>query len=404
MKRILIFSLAYYPNNVSGAEAAIKEITDRIDPSDIEFHMVTLRYNSALPKVEKIGNILIHRIGLTTKNPTFEDLGKLPLDLNKPLYQFLAPLKAIFLNRRYRYDAIWSMMAHSAGVPAVIFKMTHPKMKYVLTLQEGDPTGYIERVMRLLWPLFSRAFTKADVVQPISKYLADWARRRGVKKNRIKLIHNGANPKNLNPTYSRADVDRIKHELGKKEGEVYLLNAARLVYQKANDDIIKALALLPPNVYLILIGAGPDEGMLRKLAAEKGVAERVKFIGQLGRDDVPKYRNRTIADIFVCPSRSEGLGNSFLSAMAARLPVIATQEGGLAEFVFDAKRNPDKQTTAWVVDKDSPNQIAEAVKDILANPDKVKKITETARKMVLEKYNWEIIARDMRAKVFSVID
>jgi glycosyltransferase involved in cell wall biosynthesis len=403
MKRIIIFSLAYYPNNVSGAEAAIKEITDRIDPNDIEFHMVTLRYNSALPKVEKIGNVLIHRIGLTTKNPTFEDLSKLPLDLNKPLYQFLAPLKASFLHRRYKYDAVWAMMAHSAGVPAVIFKITHPKAKFVLTLQEGDPTDYIEKVMRPLWPLFSRAFTKADVVQPISKYLADWARRRGVEENRIKLIHNGANPKNLNPTFSRTEIDRIKQELGKKEGEVYLLNAARLVHQKANDDVIKALALLPPNVYLILIGAGPDEKMLRKLASEKGVSERVKFIGQLKRDDVPKYRNRAVSDIFICPSRSEGLGNSFLSAMAARLPVIATQEGGLAEFIFDAKRNPDKPTTAWVVDRDSPNQIAEAVKDILANPDKVEKITETARQMVLEKYNWEVIAKEMRTKVFSKV-
>jgi len=403
MKKIIIFSLAYYPNNVSGAEAAIKEITDRIDPNDIEFHMVTLRFNSALPKVEKIGNVLVHRIGLTAKDPTVEDLGKLPLDLNKPLYQFLAPLKASFLYYQHKYDAIWAMMAHSAGVPAVIFKMTHPKVKYILTLQEGDPTEYIEKVMRPLWPLFKRAFTKADVVQSISNYLSDWARRRGVEGSKINLIYNGANPKNLNPDYSQKEVNNLKHKLGKKDGDIYLLNAARLVYQKANDDVIRALTLLPKNVHFILIGAGPDENMLKQLASEKGVANRVKFIGQLERYDVPKYRNRTIADIFVCPSRSEGLGNSFLSAMAAHLPVIATQEGGLEEFIFDAKRNPDKSTTAWVVDKDSPKQIAEAVKDILANPEKVKKITETSRKMILEKYNWDIIAKEMRTKVFSKV-
>jgi len=403
MKKILIFSLAYYPNNVSGAEAAIKEITDRIDPNDIEFHMVTLRYDSTLPKVEKMGNVLIYRIGLTAKNPTFEDLGKLPLDLNKPLYQFLAPLKASFLHFKHKYDVVWAMMAHSAGVPAVIFKMTHPKVKYILTLQEGDPTEYIEKVMRPLWPLFKRAFTKADVVQSISNYLSDWARQRGVEESRINLVYNGANPKNLNPDYSQEEVDNLKHKLGKKDEDIYLLNAARLVYQKANDDVIKALALLPKNVHFILVGAGPDKNMLKRLALEKGVAERVRFIGQLERYDVPKYRNRTIADIFVCPSRSEGLGNSFLSAMAARLPVIATQEGGLEEFIFDAKRNPDKLTTAWVVDKDSPEQIAEAVKDILANPEKVKKITETSRKMVLEKYNWDVIAKEMRTKVFSKV-
>ena len=53
--------------------------------------------------------------------------------------------------------------------------------------------------------------------------------------------------------------------------------------------------------------------------------------------------------------------------MAAGLPVIATQEGGIADFLFDAVRNPDKETTGWAVDKDSPEQIAEAVREIVAS-------------------------------------
>jgi len=68
-KKILIFSLAYYPKHVGGAEVALKEITDRIDPAHIEFHMVTNRFDSTLPKTEKVGNVLVHRIGITTKNP-----------------------------------------------------------------------------------------------------------------------------------------------------------------------------------------------------------------------------------------------------------------------------------------------------------------------------------------------
>jgi len=399
MKKIIIFSLAYYPNNVSGAEAAIKEITDRINPNDIEFHMVTLRYDSVLPKVEKLGNVLIHRIGLTAKNPTFEDLGKLPLDLNKPLYQFLAPLKAFFLHRKYKYDAVWAMMAHSAGVPAVIFKMTHPKVKYILTLQEGDPTEYIEKVMRPLWPLFKRAFIKVDVVQPISAYLANWAKRRGVENSRIELIHNGANPRDLSDSVSEAELEEIRQKLGKKTGQIYLVNTARLVHQKANDDVIRAMPMLPEYVRFLIVGDGPDREMIKKLVEELKLKDRVIFVGRVDRSQVTKYRR--VSDIFVCPSRSEGLGNAFLSAMASRLPVVATQEGGLAEFIFDAKRNPDKPTTAWVVDKDSPDQIAEAVKDILANPEKVKKITETARKMVLEEYNWDVVAKEMREKVFG---
>lgn len=391
MKKILIFSLSYYPNYVSGAEAAIKEITDRI--KDIEFHMVTLRYNSKLPKEEMIGNVMIHRIGLTRKNPGFEDLSRLPLDLNKPLYQFLAALKANRLHKKYKYDAVWSMMAHSTGVPTTIFKLLNPKIKYALTLQEGDPPEYIEKTMKPLWPLFTSAFKKASVVQVISKFLGEWARKREVKEENIELIHNGANPKDLKPTVSKNELEELKNKYNKREDEIYLVNTARLAHQKANDDVITAMAMLPENIKFLLVGDGDDKNMLKHLARELGLEDRVIFVGRVDRNEVSKYRQ--ISDIFVCPSRSEGLGNAFLSAMASRLPVIATQEGGLKEFVSDK--------TAWVVAKDSPEQIAAAVKDILASPQKVADITERAHQMVSQEYNWDLVAKKMREKVFAKI-
>ena len=76
MKRILIFSLAYYPRHVGGAEVALKEITDRLSPEEIEFHIVTLRFDSNLPKTEKIGNTVVHRIGFSRPSPSMSDLKK----------------------------------------------------------------------------------------------------------------------------------------------------------------------------------------------------------------------------------------------------------------------------------------------------------------------------------------
>jgi len=392
MKRILIFSLAYYPNHVSGAEAAIKEITDRIN--DIEFHMVTLRYDSSLPKVEKIGNVLIHRIGIAKNNPSLQDLGKLPLDLNKPLYQFLAPLKGLALNRKYKYDGVWAMMAHATGVPIAIFNLFSPHTKYLLTLQEGDPIEHIEKTMKPLWPLFTRSFKKAEVVQTISKYLASWAKQRGVSEDKINIVPNGADPKDLKNTFSQEEINIVKEKLGKQKKDVYLINTARLVWQKGNDDTIRALKKLPDNIKLILVGDGPEKNNLENLAKELNLSNRIIFTGWIDRSQVTKYRQA--ADIFVAPSRSEGLGNAFLSAMASYLPVIATREGGLAEFVID-------QETAWTVEKNNPDQISEAVQDILNNPDKVKTITQKARQMVETKYDWDKIAMDMRNKIFTKI-
>lgn len=400
MKKVLIFSLVYYPKYVrGGAEPAIKEITDRIDPSDIEFHMVTLGYDSDLPKVSKEGNVLVHRIGLMKPGVEEEEFDLFfPLFLNKYLFQFLAAWKAYKLHKEYHYDALWAMLAHSCGVPAAIFKLFHPKVPYILTLQEGDPVEHIERVVRPLWPLFVRAFTTADVVQAISTHLGNWARSRGFK-GPLEVIHNGANPKDIKDEADPKAVEALKKELGKKEGDVFLVNTARLVHQKANDITIRALPLLPSNVRLLLVGSGSDESMLKKLSKELNLSDRVIFAGYVNRSVVTLYRK--VSDIFVGPSRSEGLGNTFLSAMASRLPVITTQEGGIADFLFDREKNPDKPTTGWAVEKDSPEQIAEAVKDILAHPDKVREITETARNLVFEKYNWDFISKNMRTKVFE---
>ncbi len=97
MKKILIFSLAYYPRHVSGAEAAVKEITDRI--SDIEFHMVTLRFDSADAREEKLGNVMVHRVGSSSY-------------LSKILFPFGAALNARRLHKKHSFDALWAMMTY----------------------------------------------------------------------------------------------------------------------------------------------------------------------------------------------------------------------------------------------------------------------------------------------------
>lgn len=400
-KRILIFSLDYLPGTISGAEAAIQEITNRISPDEYEFHMVTLYYDSNVPRVSKEGNVLVHRVGLFSKpNASLEERRKFPLHYNKHWFQFAAAFKATLLQYRHHYDGVWAVMAHGTGVPMSLFSFLHPKVKYALTLQEGDPPEHIERIMRPVWYWFKRAFTHATVVQPISAFLGNWAKRMGYL-GELTLIRNGANPESLRPTFDQKEVEELKSKLGKNPGDIYLVNTARLVNQKGFDTTIRALLLLPPHIKLLVVGGGPDEEALKALTTELKLEDRVIFTGQVERNVVTQYR--MASDIFVGPSRSEGLGNAFLSAMACRMPVIATQVGGIADFLFDAKRNPEQGTTGWAVDTESPEQIAEAVKDILAYPEKVKEVTERARKMVEEEYDWDIVARRMKNEVFDTI-
>ena len=386
---------------MGGAEVAIKEITDRIDPKEIEFHMVTLRFDSTLPRVEKIGNVLVYRIGFTTKNPTMADIKKFPLHLNKPLFQFLAARKAHKLHKENHYDGIWAMMAHSCAVPAGIFKTFHPSVPYVLTLQEGDPIDHIKRTMLPLYPLFVRGFKKADTMQAISTFLARWGKDMGFR-GKVEVIPNAVNIKHFSQQYPQTELDTLKKKLGKKEGDVFIITTSRLVSKNGIADVIESLKFLPENYKFIILGIGPLENELKLLTTNYKLQTRVLFLGQIDHKEMPKYLK--VSDIFTRPSLSEGMGNSFVEAMAADLPVVATQEGGIADFLFDAKRNQNKPTTGWAVDKDSPEQIAEVVKDILAHPEQVARVKMAAKKLVFENYDWNLIASKMKTVFDRLLD
>ena len=396
-KKILIFSLAYYPKHIGGAEVAIKEITDRINPAEYEFHLLCNRFDSTLPRQEVIGNVIVHRIGLTTKNPSMADLRKLPLHLNKILYQWYAVWQAKRLHRQYRFDGIWAMMAHSTGVPAGQFKKHFPGVKYVLTLQEGDPPEYIEQKMKPFGVAFDEAFTRADVIQVISTFLGRWAKQKGFAGEPI-LIPNAVNTAHFTQTYPAETLASVRQSFGFAPTDTLLVTTSRLVHKNAVDDVVRAIALLPESVKFIIFGTGPDEEKLKALITELKVTNRVQLRGQITHAEMPQYLKA--CDIFIRPSRSEGMGNSFVEAMAAELPVIATQEGGIADFLFDAKRNPEKPTTGWAVDADAPEQIRDAVLEIIDSPEVTKDVVARAKAMALEKYDWNLIAARMESEVF----
>ncbi|MBU0750317.1 glycosyltransferase [Patescibacteria group bacterium] len=399
-KKVLIFSLNYYPRFTGGAEVAIKEITDRISPEEMEFHMVTLRFDSNLPRTELVGNITVHRIGPAVKNPTISDLRKFPLHFNKHLYQFLAAAKALSLHKQIQFDATWAMMAHSCAVPAGIFKTLKPDVPYLLTLQEGDPPENIERLARPVWPLFKRGFTTADAMQPISNFLLAWGLRMGFK-GVSKVIPNAVDTAHFSYPYAVEEINRIKKALGKNEGDIFVVTTSRLVHKNGIDIVIRALPLLPENVFFLIYGIGPEEDKYRKLAEEIGVAARTRFMGQIEHDEMPLMLKA--CDIFARPSRSEGMGNSFIEAMAADLPVIATQVGGIADFLFDSEKNTDKDATGWAVEMESEEEIARAIRDIMENPAKAEKVVANAKAMVLSNYDWSQITSDMKKLLIGIM-
>ncbi len=386
MKKILIFSLAYFPH-VGGAEVALKEITDRISPSDIEFHMVTLRFDSGQAMEEKIGNVFVHRVGKSSNY------------LSKILFIPRAARAAKKLHKQYQFDALWAMMTYMI-FSVVLARLLGLRLPYVVTLQDGDTFRHVFKrwYIRPLSPLLHLGFRRATVVQAISTFLGKWARCMQFM-GPLEIIPNGVDTQAFARALPAGKLNTLKERLGKQKGDIFLITTSRLVHKNAVDDIIRALPRLSPNIKLLILGIGPCEQMLKQLAAKLGVPSRVQFLGYIEHAELPAYLH--ISDIFIRPSRSEGMGISFIEAFAAGLPVVATQEGGISDFLFDAKKNPNKAPTGFAVDKNSPEQIAEAVQTILTNPAPVKLVIQNAHALALEKYDWDLIANDMREKVFA---
>ena len=390
-KKILILSMAYYPKHIGGAEVAIKEITDRMSSDEYEFHLICNRYDSTLPKEQVIGNVHVHRIGITKKSPTMTDLRKLPLHLNKLFFQWTAYATAVKLHRREKFSLIWAMMAHATGVPAARFKNHFKKIPFVLTLQEGDPPEVIERTMRPFEPYFTKAFTSADAIQVISNFLGSWAKKKG-SKNEPVLIPNAVNTENFSKPISDKELQSARTELGLSDTDIALVTTSRLVRKNGLDTVIEALPLLPEEVVFVVFGVGPEEENLKALAEKIGVSKRVLFKGQISHEVMPKYLKA--CNIFIRPSRSEGMGNSFIEAMAAELPVIATPVGGITDFLIDGE-------TGWFAAVENPKSIVTAYERIYSNVEDTSRVLKNAKDMAIEKYNWDLIAKRMESEVFK---
>lgn len=386
-KKILIFSLAYLPF-IGGAELAVKEITERL--GDFQFDLITLRFDRRLPKAEKIGNVNVYRLGFAKDEPAMADLVKFPLALNKLFFPFSAFFKAMSLQKKNHYDATWSIMANYAGFAALFFKIFHPRVPFLLTLQEGDPLDYIKKKTRFVYPLFKMIFKRADFIQAISNYLARFAREMG-GQGEIEVAPNAVDIKHFSQGYPLEELLELKRKLNKQPGDKFIITTSRLVKKNAVDDVIKALKYLPADFKFFVLGSGPDEKNLKNLTKDLKLEERVKFLGQIDQREISKYLK--ISEVFIRPSLSEGLGNSFLEAMAAGLPVIATRVGGIPDFLF-APEESEAPTGLFCRVRD-PESIAEKVKILFQEEELRKKIIVNGEKLTASRYDWKIIATQM---------
>ena len=181
----------------------------------------------------------------------------------------------------------------------------------------------------------AEALCGASAVISVSSPMAEIARELGVRADRLHVILNGVDIERFCPR----DRAAARRELGLPVEGRLIVTVAHLGPRKGHRETIQALAELPEDVRLVIVGGDPDNGhnerALRELAAEKGLSKRVVFAGQQDYDRVPRYFNA--ADVSVLASYREGCPNTVLESLASGVPVVASAVGAVPDMIDDGR-------------------------------------------------------------------
>ncbi len=194
------------------------------------------------------------------------------------------------------------------------------------------------------------------------------AEYRALLKNMpIEVIHNAVD---AIPSSDAAQRTAIRTELLGDPNRPMLLSVGRLTSIKALPDMIDAFAQVAPahpTATLVMVGSGDQQAAIAERIAHHGLGERVRMVG--ARDDIPRIL--PAADLFVSSSYREGLPIAVLEAMAAGLPVVATSVGDVPRVVVEG--------TGLVVPPHQPEQLADAINQLLADPERLRTMGRAAK-------------------------
>ncbi|MBO0775150.1 MAG: glycosyltransferase family 4 protein [Actinobacteria bacterium] len=193
----------------------------------------------------------------------------------------------------------------------------------------------------------------------------------------------------------------VRERLG-LEGRPVVVCVSRLVPRKGQDTLIRAwpqIRRARPDAVLLLVGGGPYEAALRRLAGRLGVAGCVVFTGPVPWAELPAHYDA--ADVFAMPCRTrrggldvEGLGIVYLEASATGLPVVGGDSGNAPDAILDGE-------TGYVVPGRAVAQVAERITGLLADPAGARAMGEKGMAWVEQEWAWDLVARRLQDILFG---
>jgi len=366
---MLIFR--YYPI-IGGSERQLQHLSKKLASGNFNVFILTKKYKK-LCKFEIVDDIPVYR--LRTIGKGFK--GKFSM------FTFIINCSLFLIKNKKKYDVIHIHGASPFGsIAAFIGKRLSKKV--ILKIATGGKYGDLAGLKTSLFGNFQKKLYKkyCDIYIAISLQLREELINSGFDENKIYNIPNGVDSHLFRPVNVQKK-ENIKSQLSLSSQNIVTF-VGRLVQRKGIDILLKSWPKVLkkfPNSHLIIIGSGPNEKSFKILSKVINCENSVSFKGNI--DNIIPYLQ--CSDIFVLPSRSEGLSNALLEAMATGLPVIATNIGGTLDIIKNGYNG-------IIVKKEDPKQLSEAIIKILKDKDLAEILRKNARKSAIKNYSLQSIS------------
>jgi glycosyltransferase involved in cell wall biosynthesis len=290
---------------LGGVETHVRELAERLAKRGLEIDVLTTDPSGTLEREETINNVKVMRFKSWAPSEA---------------YYFSRDLRRYLLRSSGFYDIVH---AHAyAGFPALYAARAKEKNKFVFSGHyHGAGHTFLRNLLHIPYRFLGKqTFEKADKIICVSEYEKHLVLKRfKIKEKKIVVIPNGIN------------LDEIRRYRKRSKNGRVILYVGRLEKYKGVQYLIQVLPRLSDDIMLQIVGKGPYESNLLKLAAQSGLEDRVEFSHDLSRDQLlQKYAD---ADVFALLSNHEAYGIVVAEALCSGVPCIVANESALREWV-----------------------------------------------------------------------
>lgn len=386
--RVLMLTWEYPPRIVGGISRVVEGLSKGLTRLGIEVHVITNEMPGS-PMEQNDEGVHVHRVRIESPAPNFHSWVLL-------MNHYFAKRAGRLAREVGHFDLVhvhdWLTLPSGAETKSYLgATMVSTLHSLEFRRSGGIITPESKMVDSFEWWI---TFESAIVIVCSNSMKLDSIRQFNVPDEKVWIIPIGIDPNNLNKAHPDRNIIRSRYGIG--QDEKIILFVGRLTSQKGCEYLIRAIPFVARyhNVRLLIAGDGYMRGDLERTAASSGQPWRTKFLGFVPDSELTDLL--LCADVMVIPSIYEPFGVVALEAMAAGVPVVASNVDGLAEIIIH------EQNGILAFPKDS-SSIAWGISRVLSDSTNSLRLVENAKKDLSTKYTWDAVSRlTLRAYLTSL--